>query len=42
MKVILQEREMQSVTGIQKVRITHFGGFQEGAKDKKGMKCFEG
>lgn len=42
MKVILQKREMQSVTGIQKVRITHFGGFQEGVKDKKGMKCFEG
>ena len=39
---ILWEREMQNAIGIQKIRITQFGGIQKVVKDKKGMKCFEG
>ena len=39
---ILQEREMQSAIGIQKIRITQFGGIQKAVKDEKGLKCFEG
>lgn len=39
---ILQEREMQSAIGIQKIRITQFGGIQKVVKDRKGMKYFEG
>ena len=33
---------MQSAIGIQKIRITQFGGIQKAVKDEKGLKGFEG
>lgn len=37
---ILQEREMQSAVGIQKIRITQFGGIQKSCQRQKRDEIF--
>lgn len=36
------EKHKVLLTGVQRVRITQFGGFQKYLTDKKGMKYFKG